>query len=753
MVVLTQEQIAENNRKLRERMAAQKANTTPNTSTTTTVTPGIDPTTGKPSATVTGGVPIPVPAKPVTPPLVTPSTTPKEEPKPYQPGAADYVQADYNKGRDYGDQFSDIFGENVMPSSAEAALRELARSQEAERQYQSASQKLTKGINERQLAATKRESEAAQAASVAAFAQNREGAMSGTAQDVISRYSGISNERMRTATDQVTLANLQMEEAQKQLREAQRSGSQGAIERYMGAVAQAEQQIRQANIDLANAESRALSEARQFQASERQNIQTFTGLLDSGVQLDLAGVLSISSQLGVPTDLATSYYAATEQIRNDKTLSSEAKQIELETARQDFNDRITGFQTKEAQKIRDYERLVKQGYNPSELAMMMDIPNGKNPVYQAELRAMNAKARIAEAEANGVLLNPMDRLKYAQALAESAEMLGQGEVYLPSGTKYPITPTGTGISIGAVEGDYGGQCGRFVNNVVGKAGFIQDSYEQKLSLINSHVPQPGMIGVQAAPGESAKYGHVFVVEKVNPDGTMDIVESNFGNNEKISRRRVPIDRADGFIVPPNSTPTTTKGSQYTTAQTALMDTIDPAKITETTQKILKENGLTTNDLFTYLSTSKKPLPEEKRVELEAVIEGIETLRGMDQSGAVGFGWQKLLWGDQAEKGFLPGTEASNFKAEFDRLKDTLALPALDKLKGAMSDKDIQFLRNTATSLSLDMSENQFNKTLDRLEKKYREILNQGTTVDTEPRQNNDPLNLFTPVNDPLGLFN
>lgn len=267
MVVLTQEQIAENNRKLRERMAAQKAGTTP-TTTTTTVTPGIDPTTGKPDATVTGGVPIPVP-KPVTPTTPTTSTTtPKKEPKPYQPGAADYVQGDYNKGRDYGDQFSDIFGENVMPSSAEAALRELARSQEAERQYQLNSQRLTKGINQRQLEATKRESEAAQAASVAAFAQNREGAMSGTAQDVISRYAGISNERMQNATDQVALANLQMEEAQRQLRDAQRSGSRAAIERYQGAVAQAEQQIRQANMDLANAESRALSEARQFQSTE-----------------------------------------------------------------------------------------------------------------------------------------------------------------------------------------------------------------------------------------------------------------------------------------------------------------------------------------------------------------------------------------------------------------------------------------------------------------------------------------------------
>ena len=40
----------------------------------------------------------------------------------------------------------------------------------------------------------------------------------------------------------------------------------------------------------------------------------------------------------------------------------------------------------------------------------------------------------------------------------------------------------------------------------------------------------------------------------------------------------------------------------------------------------------------------------------------------------------------------------------------------------MSDKDIEFLRNTASSLNLDMSEGEFKKRLGELKTKYNNIL-------------------------------
>ena len=64
------------------------------------------------------------------------------------------------------------------------------------------------------------------------------------------------------------------------------------------------------------------------------------------------------------------------------------------------------------------------------------------------------------------------------------------------------------------------------------------------------------------------------------------------------------------------------------------------------------------------------------------------------------------------------------------LKDLLAMANLDKIKGAMSDKDIEFLRNTATSLSTDLSEDEFEKTLNEIKNKYAGISWWTATVDT-----------------------
>jgi len=47
---------------------------------------------------------------------------------------------------------------------------------------------------------------------------------------------------------------------------------------------------------------------------------------------------------------------------------------------------------------------------------------------------------------------------------------------------------------------------------------------------------------------------------------------------------------------------------------------------------------------------------------------------------------------------------------------------LDKIKGAMSDKDIEFLRNTATYLSTELSESEFEKTLNEIKNKYATIV-------------------------------
>ena len=63
---------------------------------------------------------------------------------------------------------------------------------------------------------------------------------------------------------------------------------------------------------------------------------------------------------------------------------------------------------------------------------------------------------------------------------------------------------------------------------------------------------------------------------------------------------------------------------------------------------------------------------------------------------------------------VPGTAAYSFGQTFNQLRDLLAMGNIDKLKGAMSDKDIEFLRNSATKLSLKLPTESFKKELENI---------------------------------------
>ena len=68
---------------------------------------------------------------------------------------------------------------------------------------------------------------------------------------------------------------------------------------------------------------------------------------------------------------------------------------------------------------------------------------------------------------------------------------------------------------------------------------------------------------------------------------------------------------------------------------------------------------------------------------------------------------------------IPGTASYAFARTFNQLTDLLAMENLNKLKGTMSDKDIEFLRNSATKLSLKLPTSAFVKELNELEKRMK----------------------------------
>lgn len=140
-------------------------------------------------------------------------------------------------------------------------------------------------------------------------------------------------------------------------------------------------------------------------------------------------------------------------------------------------------------------------------------------------------------------------------------------------------------------------------------------------------------------------------------------------------------------------------------------------------------------------------PVEVKVNATMTLKGLisDLATGTGKRGAVGAGFQKFIPGflKPGDSQFLPGTKAAGYETTFNQLKDTLAFENISKLKGAMSDKDIQFLRNIGTKLSLGMSEKEFNTELQKLDQTMNEVLVKNgvdpTTINSYSALDNDTL--------------
>lgn len=75
---------------------------------------------------------------------------------------------------------------------------------------------------------------------------------------------------------------------------------------------------------------------------------------------------------------------------------------------------------------------------------------------------------------------------------------------------------------------------------------------------------------------------------------------------------------------------------------------------------------------------------------------------------------RAIVGASAWKGSIPGTDNRAMVGKIEQLQNTLAAANLDKLKGAMSDKDILFLKNITSNLDRYQDEDKFINELTRI---------------------------------------
>lgn len=101
-------------------------------------------------------------------------------------------------------------------------------------------------------------------------------------------------------------------------------------------------------------------------------------------------------------------------------------------------------------------------------------------------------------------------------------------------------------------GDKGGQCGVFVNKTIGMK--VGQGLTDKINNVDKygHVGSQGIKVGDVIVQNIGNYGHVAIVNSINPDGTITLSESNYNKDEKVNHsRKISLDspRIYGYIRP------------------------------------------------------------------------------------------------------------------------------------------------------------------------------------------------------------
>lgn len=130
------------------------------------------------------------------------------------------------------------------------------------------------------------------------------------------------------------------------------------------------------------------------------------------------------------------------------------------------------------------------------------------------------------------------------------------------------------------------------------------------------------------------------------------------------------------------------------------------------------NDLKREELSIKVQEARSALDEKIRNKAGDYEAGIATLNdGLNLLTEIRADKDTLLaaTGAMAFRGSIPGTKARTVAGKIEQLQNTLASANLDKLKGAMSDKDILFLKNITSNLDRYQDEDKFITELGKIE--------------------------------------
>jgi murein DD-endopeptidase MepM/ murein hydrolase activator NlpD len=273
--------------------------------------------------------------------------------------------------------------------------------QRADTDYLTEQQGYARALEGAQMEQAFEQMDASEAGITASLAQGREGVTSTSQPRFIAEYGEQLNRQKRQLEVERQAAESRRQKALSDLKRAQQKGDASLAEAIQGQLSTIENNIRRIDTEALNAATAAQEQALNVESSTRQNLTTFTNLINEGTELSVQGITSFAKQLNIPFESAYDYYQGAEQIRNDKSLSVEEKRIANEQNQFNLENAISGGVLQAENKQRYFRDAVARGEDPTELAIMLDLPNEFNPVYQLKVRREAAETKIREIEASG----------------------------------------------------------------------------------------------------------------------------------------------------------------------------------------------------------------------------------------------------------------------------------------------------------------------------------------------------------------
>jgi len=258
--------------------------------------------------------------------------------------------------------------------------------------------------------------------------------------------------------------------------------------------------------------------------------------------------------------------------------------------------------------------------------------------------------------------------------------------------------------------DTGGECGFYASRATGLGSTPGgNSKEARLSAFSDTKPEIGGMAFFGWPWYDKTYGHISIVTGVDEaNGTIDLKESNYNGDKKVTKRTVPMSTVTGYY---NNTPLakwvgwTGGEKKYTDSEIELYAEL--ANMDASARNTaLKAQGIPLKDVTDYMAAAKAgtvPTTAAQKDSANNIMSEVEKLVKMnDYQDATG---TSTLFPT------IPGSDAASAEAAIDNIVAKLTMSNLGLLKWPMSDKDIEFLKATASKLQKNISDEQFDKNL------------------------------------------